>query len=234
MIQNSKVVKDLAEKNQEQIQKWIVAINNYKELSNIEHDYASGQFEEGRKICDIFAEMFELCLKHGNFKDEWNYDFISPEIFGVFLIIKSKKLGATFNLGMENGRIKIRSNLYHTQHLKSMNEEFWKKILSIADYEGFEYREWESTRIETRKNYPKLFHSHQGVIFRMFRKYFFDMTIDQNNHNEDPSLGELSVSWGTETDFLAILENLCHVFKNFYQLNYALWKIEDIKQKRKM
>lgn len=158
---------------------------------------------------------------------------MSLNLYGFELIIKSNKLGTEFYIGIDDKGLYLRTELNHEKNLKNMKDDFWKKLLALTEYEGFEFNQYEDCSREAKKEHPELFYSYKGMIFQIFRKYFFDSIDTSPYSNGVGSVGEFRVTWTEKIPFDVILAELCQVFKTLYELKYSLWKVDDLKKKAK-
>lgn len=231
MVNNrlQKIIKE----SQPNFANWTNSINLHTDLifnDNPTEDTAQS-FEITTQAVNTFASIFEAVKKYGRFKDEWDYSNFYQNVDGFDLIIKSKKLRSPFYFGTDKTGIYLRTELNNEKNLKHMKDDFWKKLLSLAESEGFRFEQYEHSSYETTKQYPELFKSYTSMMFLIFRKYFFD-AIDKNHHNEEiGSLGEFRITWNDKKPLDVILEEICIRFKTFYELKYALWKIDNLKHK---
>lgn len=218
----------LIEKNSPHFNSWIDTVNEYLETRYSEKEYNPDQiFEITRRCVNSFSKIAEICFAYGKFKDDWEYDKFYMHLFGPELIIKSLKTKTEYNLGLDNNGIYLSTDLRFNENLRYMDDNFWKLILSLSEYQGFEYDEYEFVSGDIRKKHSELFDTNKGMIFRIFRKYFFD-EIASEYHG---SVGEFKITWPINSDFEDILKNCCTGFKTMYRLNYDLWKISNLKDK---
>lgn len=225
-------LQNIIDNNSIHFDKWIATINKFDDLArdlNRTDDFENYQ-NISREAVNVLAGVFEMCKTYGRFKDDWDYSSYYENLYGVDLIIESKKMNTRFFLGLDNKGFYLRADLNNEENLRNMKDDFWKKLLSLKDYEGFEYEEREGFSRETKRQYPELFHTYKGMIFRIFRKYFLDITDTSVYNNGVGCLGEFRVSWTGKTPFEIILAELCQVFKILYELKYALWKVDDLRK----
>lgn len=229
---DSRLQKIIAEYSPKLIE-WTDSINEHNELM-----FSEDRMEDMEKFhaitestANTLASIFGVVKKFGNFKDTWDDSKMSLNLYGFDLIVKSNKLVSNFYFGIDDKGLYIRTEFNNEENLKNMKDDFWKKLLSLSDYEGFEFNQRESVPDRTRKEYPELFYSYKGMIFQIFRKYFFD-SIDTSPYSSGVgSLGEFRVTWTGKTSFDVILSELCQVFKTLYELKYSLWKVDDLRKK---
>lgn len=213
---------------------WTDAINTHNELmlSSDRTEDIDKAYNITLKAVNTISSIFEVVGKFGRYKDEWDHSQFYQNVYGFDLIIKSNKLSSPFYLGIDDKGFYVRTDLNNEVNLKNMKDDFWKKLLSLTDYEGFEFNQYEDCSHEAKKAHPELFHSYKGMMFQIFRKYFFDSTETSPYNNGIGSLGEFRVTWTGKTPFDTILTELCQVFKTLYELKYSLWKVDDLKKQK--
>lgn len=230
---DSRLQKIIAEYSPKFIQ-WTDSINEHNELM-----FSEDRMEDMEKFhaitasaANTLASIFGVVKRFGNFKDTWDDSKMYQNFYGFELIIKSNKLGNEFYIGIDDKGLFLRAELNHEKNLKNMKDDFWKKLLALSEYEGFEFNQYEDCSREAKKEHPELFYSYKGMIFQIFRKYFFDSIDTSPYSNGVGSVGEFRVNWTGKTPFDVILAELCQVFKTLYELNYSLWKVDDLKKQK--
>ncbi|GHU96202.1 hypothetical protein FACS1894156_6980 [Bacteroidia bacterium] len=63
-----------------------------------------------------------------------------------------------------------------------MGDNFWKLLLSLSDFDGFAYSEYESVSDNTKREFPELFITNKSMIYRIIRKYIFSFTERDKNY----------------------------------------------------
>ncbi|MGE8527206.1 hypothetical protein [Chryseobacterium rhizosphaerae] len=208
-------------------------INSYLEFYYSE-DRIPNTEEHYQKILECvntLAKIFEECLSYGNFKDEWDYDKFYEFLYGPELIIKSIKTNCGYRLGLNDKGLYLSMNLHYSENLRYMDDTYWKLLLVLSEFEGFEYEEYEFIRVERRNEFPELFKTNKSMIYRIMRKYIFDFTETHSSYLPG-SVGEFKVVAPFSDDFTLSIEKICEAFKIMYKLNYNLWKITDLKNKK--
>ncbi len=211
---------------------WTDLINNYLEIRHSDEELKAGERWKVTLGCvNSFSKITELCIEFGGFKDTWEYENFYQNIYGPELIIKSTKTDCVFKIGLDGKGVYLSTDLCHYENIRHMGDEFWKLLLSLYDFEGFIYEEYEFVNDIRRKQFPDLFNTNKSMVYRILRKYIFDST-ETNISYVSSSVGELKIQWGSNFDFESIVRNCCLGFKVMYQLNYYLWKITDLKNKK--
>lgn len=211
---------------------WIDAINTYLEYRYSNNELQSDELWEITHGCvNSFSKIIELCLTFGGFKDDWDYGSFYQHIYGPELIIKSLKMKCDFNLGLDDKGIYLSTDLRYNENLRYMDDEYWKLLLKLSEFDGFVYDEYEFVRDERRKAFPELFKANKSIVYRIMRKYIFDST-ETNSRYISGSVGEFKIVSKLDDDFTEIVKRICESFKIMYKLNYDLWKITDLKNKK--
>ncbi|MBC8490579.1 MAG: hypothetical protein H8D45_31575 [Bacteroidetes bacterium] len=227
-----KLLDKLIENNCHDFNLWIDTINKYLNSMYSDMDLASDEFWKVMVNCvNSFSKIAEICFAYGKFKDKWEYSHFHQNLYGPELLIKSLKTQCDYKLGLDDKGIYLSTDLRHNENLRYMSDDFWKLLLTLSDFEGFLYEEYEFVRDERRKEFPELFNTNKSMIFRIIRKYIFDST-ETNNRYLSYSVGEFKIFWSVDNDFEQIVRKCCLAFKIMYKLNYDLWKISDLKTKK--
>lgn len=210
-------------------------INSYLDLR-----YSDKKWEDTDELykttincVNALASIFEICLSYGKFKDDWDYSKFYQHVFGPELIIKSLKTKCDYKLGLdeERGELYISTDLRHNGNLRYMNDNYWKLLLNLSDTKGFEYEEYELVRDERVKEFPELFKTNKSMIYRIMRKYIFDQTETHYQYRSG-SVGDLKVAAKFSEGLPETAKKFSEVFKSMYRLNYDLWKVTDLKNKK--
>ncbi len=208
----------------------IEKINAYIELNNSDTDFTTDEIWETTIACvNGLSTIAKYSIEYGSFKERWDYDSFYQNFYGPELIIKALKIKCDYKIGLDENGIYLSTDLRHNGNLRYMGDQFWKKLLDLSEFKGFEYSEFEFTSDKQRKKFPDLFNTNKSMIYRIMRKYFFDVTNEDWQYKSS-SVGELKITWKKELDFEFMLRQCCLAFKKMYQLNYELWKISDLKK----
>lgn len=201
-------------------------------MSNSETDFSSDDNLKVTVNCvNAFAKIAEYSFEYGKFKDEWEYGDFYDHHYGPELIIKSIKTQCDYKIGLDENGIYLSSDLRHNVNLPYMDDQFWKSLFELSEFDGFQYEQYEFTSDEQSKKYPQLFKKDKSMIFRIMRKHFFDAT-NENSRYISSSVGELKITWTADKEFEFIIRKCCEAFKQLYRLNYQLWKVSDMKEKK--
>jgi len=237
-IQRKKIEKDIFDS-------WIEKINDFLDYRydneadyftywNLQNKIKDDKIQLNGKIFDclkVFGEIADKCWMYGHFKDDSEKTFCIG-YYGPIIYIKSVKTVCEYQFGFNEKGIYLSTHFKYSNNIRYMGDDFWKLLLSLSEFEGFSYFENQKVSSKIEKEYSELFASNKSLIFRMLRKYFFDVTID--DYDKNSYLGELEIAYSPKTDFPEIIENFCQGFKIMYRLNYMLWKVSDLKKKMRL
>jgi hypothetical protein len=206
-------------------------VNEYIDMRSSRVDVSYDDSERITIACvRALKRIAEYSFEYGKFKDEWDYSDYYRFSSGPELIIKSIKTQCEYKIGLDYFGIYLSSDLRHNTNLVHMDDQFWKNLLALSEFEGFQYEEHEFTSDKQCETYPKLFKSNKSVIFRIMRKHFFDVTNDDSRY-EHKSVGEFKISWTKDKEIDFVVSKCCEAFKHLYRLNYRLWKVSDTKKR---
>lgn len=209
------------------------AINAYLHLrySNDKSDNIEEEYKLTIACVNALARIFEECLSFGNFKDNWEYEQFYQNIYGPELIIQAIKTKCCYSLGLDEKGLYLSTDLWHNENLRYMGDNYWKLLLTLSEFNGFEYEEFEFVRSERTKKFPELFKTNKSMIYRIMRKYIFDQT-ETNSQYVSGSVGEFKITAEFDESLPEAIKKFCQAFKIMYKLNYELWKITDLKSKK--
>ena len=211
----------------------IDAINSYLHLrySETGTDDIDEVYKTTINCVNAFVKIFEECLAFGNFKDTWEYDNFYQNIYGPELIIKALKTKCDYRLGLDEKGLYLSTDLRYNENLRYMDDNYWKSLLILSDYSGFEYDEYEFVRTERTKEFSELFKANKSMIYRIMRKYIFDQT-ETHSQYVSGSVGEFKIVAKFDEGLPETVKKFCEAFKLMYKLNYDLWKVTDLKTKK--
>ncbi|MEG1909373.1 MAG: hypothetical protein RR190_00195 [Bacteroidales bacterium] len=233
MNKTNEIDKHISE-NSKDFNLWINGINNYLDYKYSDKELESKEAWKITSECiDVFADIIELCIKYGKFRDNWDYNHFYQNIYGPELIIRSLKTETEYRLGIDNEGIYLSTSLRFNENLRYMDDDYWRSVLNLSDFSGFIYNEYEFVSTERVKKFPELFNANKSIIYRILRKYLFDST-DTNSNYPHGSVGEFKIYCSLSEDFEECVKRFCLAFKIMYQLNYKLWKVSDLKSKKKI
>ncbi len=223
---------NIIEKHSINFELMIEKINHYLEMrrsdENIDIDKS---WKINLECVNSFAKIAEMCFSYGNFKDEWEYSQFYQNFDGPELIIKSKKTSCGYRIGLAQNGIYLSTDLRFNDNLRFMGDDFWSSLLELSTHKGFNFEEYEHISKERKNKFPELFTANKSMIYRILRKYIFDQT-DADFREGSSSVGDFKIVFPFETDFVEQIKGFCTSFQIMYQLNYKLWKISDLKNKK--
>ncbi len=226
---NGRLNKIIIDKSSE-FSNWFEILNRHRDsILAVEvpsqKEYSQLTFETS----SVLGEIADLAIKYGGFKDNFDTSKMYMNLYGPSLIIKSVKTGGIFYLATDLEGIHLETSFLHDDNLKNMNDQFWVELFELKKFRGFEYKENSHFNIDTQRKYPELFHTYKDTLFLMFRKFFLS---HMENHNEI-DIGSFKVKWELNEDFSETIEGICLAFKSMYRMNHKLWKVTDLRKKKK-
>lgn len=177
----------------------------------------------------VLNKIIALSIEYGNFKDDFDTSKMYLNVYGPCLIIKSKKTNVTFYLAIDYKGIYLETSFLHAENLKNMDDSFWIELFNLKKFKGFEYHENSTFPIDVQKKVPELFHTYKNPMFLMFRQFFLSHT----ENYQDIDLGYLRINWDSNDDFIEIITEISLAFKSMYSMSYKLWKVSDLRMKKK-
>jgi hypothetical protein len=190
---------------------WIDRFNRHADFWNSDRNYDDKeQFLITMDAVNVLSHIAGMFYEYGNFKDEFENDNFYQHIYGPELIINSKKTKSNYRLGINEKGIYLNTHLIHVENLKNMDDQFWSDILKLADNEYFELVDFEFTNSDVKHKYPELCYNYKGVIFKIFRQYFFNVTESGGNMD---NFGDFKITWPPESGFEDTIRKGCEIFK---------------------
>ncbi len=222
----------IIENSCDKFEEWIKILNNHQKSISFHNEF---NFEDESKLIyqtvDVLKNISSLAIKYGSFKDNFDTSKMSLGFYGPTLIIKSIKTGKALYLSSDLGGLYLETELCHSENIKNMDDDFWLELFELKKFKRFEYLENTNFSIQTQRKYPELFHTYKNTIYLMFRQFF----LSKLECYEDIDLGSLKVKWkADEEDFTTIIQEICLAFKSMYKMNYKLWKVTDLKNKKSL
>lgn len=215
--------------NHENLEFWLDILNRQREsIFSDEDSETENRIDLTDQTANVLADLAELAIEYGNFKDEFDTSKMYLNLHGPSLIIRSLKTNQTFYLTIDLNGISLNTSIMNGDNLKNMDDSFWEELFAIKKLSGFDYEENSYFSIDVQRKYPELFRTYKNTMYLMFRKFFLSNT--ENHDNMD--LGQLNVVWNTGEDFNTIIKEICLAFRSMYKMNYKLWKISDLKNKK--
>ncbi|MEZ5082653.1 MAG: hypothetical protein R2750_04290 [Bacteroidales bacterium] len=209
---------------------WTQIINEHNFIFNPDKDLKQKeQIELTHKTSNVLVQISDLFFKYGSFKDTFDNSKMFLHVYGPNLIIKSNKTNNQFNLGIDNKGIYLETYMRFAENLRYMPDSFYKAIFTLMELGNFELQENQFYGKETTNKYNQLFNNQKSKLFKLFRNYIVGVAEGES----DIILGDFHIHWTYDKNFYNIISNSCLAFKILYKLNYSLWKINDLKTKKK-
>lgn len=180
------------------------------------------------RIADALCSISELFIKYGNFKDTFKTGDFILHYYGPELDILSEKTGINLDFGIDQKGLYLSSRLSYIENLPYMDDGFYKDFLSLSEFGDFSIFENQGYNNPLARENEQLFVTQKSQMFKMLR-YFF---VGYLGNERDIVSGILQIYWKHGTDFEEIVRNGCQAFKVLYRLNYALWKVTDLRKKK--
>ncbi|AFM03950.1 hypothetical protein Fleli_1528 [Bernardetia litoralis DSM 6794] len=224
-------LKKIVKNNSKEFDSWVEILNRHRDSMFSNKNLSQ---EDDMKLTfetvGVFSNIADLAIEYGNFKDKFDTSNMYINLYAPQLIIKSTKTNQTIYLSADLKGIYLETSFLYSQNLKNMDDDFWLELLELKKFKGFEHDLNSYFSNETQRKYPELFQSNKNTIFLMFREFFFSKIEEI----DDIDLGNFTVTWeaNEDFDFSTMVEEICLVFRLIYKINYRLWKISDLQNKR--
>jgi hypothetical protein len=183
---------------------------------------------------DLLIDIANNFFSYGKFKDNWDTSKCYLNVFGQCLLLKSEKMNQTFYWGVEKNMFYLESHIIYAENLRYMTDDFWRMLLELKGLGVFEFSGMGSLSVEERQ----FFENKTSTIFQIIRGFMLYQFEKMNgsNYQQSPSmeLGQLVLKWDFNTSWPILLEQSCKAFKLIYNINYSLWKIEDLAKKKSL
>lgn len=226
-------IEKIIKSNSDRFKKW-----NRQMREQVEVNYHLKEFDDKEReriffsTNDLLFKIAQNFFRYGNFKDEWDTSKCYINVGGQNLLLKSLKLNQTFDWGVDNDKFYLQSYLMHAENLRHMKDDFWETMLGLKQYGEFKFVE--NARLDSKRR--QQFENKTSNVFRVIRNYMLfqidNFNSDDFRRSNDLDLGWFEIRWDFGTSWDEILENSCKAFKDLYRLNYQLWKITDLKNKK--
>ncbi|MGV8135065.1 MAG: hypothetical protein AB2L20_07615 [Mangrovibacterium sp.] len=178
---------------------------------------------------DLLISIAENFFSYGKFKDEWDTSKCSIFPFGQYILLRSEKMDITFNWGVELSDFYLETYIMHSENLRFMTDDFWAALLELKSLGKFEY----SGGGGLNKGQRSYFENKTSAVFQIIRTFMLNQTELMHNGNTQWEFGSLVLKWKMDNDWSSLLECACRAFRLMYQLNYQLWKVHDLAQKKR-
>lgn len=225
----NKRLENMLYQNEVAISTWFNSINHWQGVSLDSSKVAEDEYINAlNNVINSLGEMMRLFASYGKFKDSWKPPTFKTHPMGEITVnIESQKTGLIFTIGLGFEGLFFQSYLLYGNHLKNMNDKFWKHFLELSEYGSFEFKENASYR---SKEQSHLFRTYKGNIYRLMRNYILSQFEEEY---EDLDLGWLFTKWHSDTPFQQVVAYGCQTFRLMYKINHSLWKVEYSKSNRR-
>jgi len=217
------------DQNDEKVNQWIDQINYYNKVTYWERDLAPDDgIDLTLNTVNVLSNIFELFKKFGGFKDTFDSSKFTLNLYGPSLIIKSVKTNVTYRFALDYESLSLSTHLYNIKNLRHMDDNFWSQIMRLPSLGEFKLSEYEFYGKETIRGHEELFNNQKSSLFRIFRSYFLGSILNEG----DIISPDFETRWGYDLDFGDVVIKGCETFKLLYNLNYLLWKVDDLQNKK--
>jgi hypothetical protein len=220
----------LLKSNASKIDHWKIAINTFNDLFQQDEEV---DFETKNNLrenaANALGDISNLFFKHGAFKDTFDNKYMSLNIYGLDVIIRSQKTESIYYFGIDRTRIYLTTQLRYPENIRFMEDSFYWEILNLKVLGEFNLEENGSHPSKLKKMYPKFFNNSKSNIYRLLRNNIVDSTLDEQIREVE----NFKISWPSDINLTEFITKSSLAFKVLYKLNYELWKVHDFKRTKK-
>lgn len=137
-------------------------------------------------------------------------------------------MGCEFFFGMDYDGFYLELMLNHSQHIKSMNDEFWGLLAKLPTIGKLEWSEGAYPSSDGYQQLEKSFRKNNSSILKFACSYIF-----QELENKGIDMGSIRVKWEPNITIEELIDRGIETFKIMYQLNYLLYKCQYLSDRRK-
>ncbi|MBC6109487.1 hypothetical protein ACFOG5_04370 [Pedobacter fastidiosus] len=196
--------------------------------------------KEEKELERIFYQSNEFLMSiannffsFANFKDSWDNSKCYMNVYGQNILLRSEKMDTVFQWGLENDQFYLESYIICGENLRYMTDDFYALLMELKYLGDFEFLEMRSLTKEERP----FFENKTSSVFQLIRNFMLYQTEKMNGSNyqqpENLELGQFILKWDAQlTDWPSLIEKASRAFKILYNINYRLWKISDIANKK--
>lgn len=178
---------------------------------------------------ELLTSIAEIFFSYTKFKDEWDTSECYLMHFGQCILLRSKKMDITFRWGVDMDEFYLETFIMHSENLRFMPDEFWGALLQLKDLGVFEYQGGGGLEREQRP----FFENKTSVVFQVIRTFMLNQIERFDNSNTRIEFGTLVLKWKMDGNWPLLLEKACKAFRIAYRINYQLWKVRDLANKRR-
>jgi hypothetical protein len=234
LYQTTMEIDKIIAQNAAKLSKWE---EQYQEFVFENFNSGSVSKEESERI---FFQTNELLIAiannffaFGKFKDEWDTSKCSFYYMGQHLLLKSKKMDIEFDWGLQEDRFFLQCYICNGENLRYMTDSFWETLLELKTFGDFEFIPQFSLNAQERV----YFENKTSTVFQLIRNFMIEQSAAMNKGSNPYegylNTGDLRLTWPPDLAWAELLSNACQAFKLLYSINYQLWKINDLKRKKK-
>lgn len=196
--------------------------------------------KEEKELERIFYQSNELLMSiannffsFANFKDSWDSSKCYMNVYGQNILLRSEKMDTVFQWGLENDQFYLESYIICGENLRYMTDDFYTLLMELKYLGDFEFLEMGSLTKEERP----FFENKTSSVFQLIRNFMLYQTEKMNGDNyqqpQNLELGQFILKWDAQlTDWPCLIEKASRAFKILYNINYRLWKISDLANKK--
>jgi hypothetical protein len=222
-----KIIKE----NQENIPLWEEKYNNYIYSEYSEHELGKKEYTKTQlEFQVVLYDIFKVFVSSSKIKYKHEDFYVNFFPFGINLLFDEPKTKTMYNFGIDENGYFMTVPLMNVENLKYMEDNFWRKLIQLNDFAKLNFIGDNNLTNKEGKKYEKYFKSQKSSVFQILRNYFLFEIFDDSVID----IGELNISWQPNISFEDLLVNGYKSFKILYDINYQLWHIGHLKEKRKV
>ncbi len=227
-----KQAKDVLIANLPNFPSWAKTVREYVFITFSEENY--NEEENSQAILNLhntLSDIVKIFIQFGRFKDEWSEFSLLPAAYiGIRTSIKSKKIGCEFEFSFDERGYCLESYIHHPENLKHMDDKFWQNIMELPNYGEFQFVDNACFSTPNGIIADKLFKNKKSNIFRLIKNTILLELYDEALID----IGWFSLRWSSDISWEELLINGCNAFKLLYKINYSLWRIDYLKENKRL
>ncbi len=196
---------------------------------------SKGEFRNN-EVSDYFNSAIALMVnasKANKIKDTFTPFYYQPSAtLGCYL--KSEKTKSEYHLMYDfiTNEIFFYSSLKNWENIKNINDSFWSEFLAASQKINFRFEPFEGIAYDKTIT-PEFNSNFKSILFNIMAVYVTSMLRSKKDRG-NIGFGQLTITWAPQKTTDEILQELSFAFKYFYQLNYLLWKTEDVRRQNRI
>lgn len=196
---------------------------------------SKGELEnnEIREFFNSAISLLQNASKKSKIKDKFKPFYYQPSIsLGCYL--RSEKTQSEYHLiyDLYKNEIVFYSSIRNWENIKNINDSFWSEFLNISQKYNFKFEAYEGPFYDKSVT-PEFNSNFKGILFNLMNVYITSM-LQSKEARGNIGFGQLSIVWTPKKSITEIVGELDIAFKYFYQLNYLLWKTENIRRQNRI